>query len=462
MSRLYRDNLKEILQGMLPKITKPKNLIYLDFAATTFLDINVKKAMEPFWSGSFGNPSALYKQGREAAFAVDNARKTIAGIIGCRPEEVVFTAGGTESINLSLFGTARMAAAEGGAKPHIISSAIEHHAVLESIDALRQEGIQADLVGVDEFGFVKLEEIKKAVRPETVLISIIYANNEIGTIEPIAEIGKWLRGENERRKAKNLPKIYFHTDACQAAGSLDLNVDRLGVDLMSVNASKIYGPKQTGFLFVRNGVRLKPIIFGGGQEKNLRSGTENVPGIIGLSEALKLAQKNREKENKRQSDLRDYFIKQILKKIPKAVLNGPGPFAKNRGRDFNQKERYLARLPNNINISFLDVEGEALLLYLDSYGIAASTGSACASMSLDPSHVILAIGKPYEYAHGAIRFTLGKTTTKKQLDFVLKVLPEVVKELRRVSPLDMKMDNGKNISMPKAFAGKKIDKFVRN
>lgn len=374
--------------------------------------------------GNFGNPTSLYKKGREAAAAVEGARKTIAGLIGAKAGEIVFTAGGTESNNLAIFGVARNFKP---AQAHLITSAIEHHSVIRPFEALAGEGYSASYVKVNEQGFVNLAELKKAVRPETVLISIMLANNEIGTIQPIAEIGKWLKALNRQRLQKKLPRVIFHTDACQGAGALNLNVSALGVDLMTINASKIYGPKQTGLLFVRSGVNIKPLIYGGGQEKELRSGTENVPGIVGLARAFELAQKNRVGENKRLKKLRDYFIGSLLKKLPNVILNGPDE----RGRLVAGEA--LKRLPNNINISISGILGEDLLLYLDSYNISVSTGSACTSTSQDPSHVILALGRKPEYLNGSMRFTLGKQTTKRDLDYVLKVLPGIVAELRRMA-----------------------------
>ncbi len=394
---------------MFPKIKSSKKNIYLDYAATTPLDGRVKKAMAPFWSGKFGNPSSLYKQGREAKEAIEDARLRIAEIIGARPSEIIFTAGGTESVNLAIRGVAKSSS-------HIITTAIEHHSVLRTCEALQQQGLKVTYAPVDSDGFASINEIKKAVRPETILISVMYANNEIGTIEPIAQIGKWLKNLNAERARQNLPRIIFHIDACQAAGSLDLNVDRLGVDLMSVNGSKIYGPKQTGFLYKRGGVKINPLIYGGGQERDLRSGTENVPGVVGLAEALDIANSTRVKQSVSLVMLRDYFIKELFKKIPKIILNGS----------------QQVRLANNINISIPGVEGEALMLYLDSYNISVSTGSACATSSTDPSHVLLAIGRSKQDASSSIRFTLGKATTKKDLSYVLKVLPGVVGELRQL------------------------------
>ena len=404
---------------MLPKI-KSTRQVYLDYAATTPLDPRVKKAMEPFWREKFGNPTSLYKKGREAAEAIGSARKNIAQLINSRPEEIFFTAGGTESINLAIFGVARAIHQKNKKTPHIITTKIEHHAVLRSFEALEKEGIKTSYIDVDNQGMININKLKSAVRPETILISVMYANNEIGSIQPIIEIGKWLKQINTDRVHNGLTQILFHTDACQAAVSLDMNVQKLGVDLLSANSSKIYGPKQSGFLYVRGGVHLSPLIYGGGQERDLRSGTENVPGIVGLAKALELAQKDRLRENPRLIKLRDYFRTRVLKKIPKVVVNGP---------------HQAMRLPNNINFSFSGVEGEALLLYLDSYGISVSTGSACSSADLDPSHVLLAIGRTAEQAQSSIRFTLGRQTKKSDLDYVLKILPELVKELRRVKRL---------------------------
>lgn len=435
---------------MLPQIKPSEKSIYLDHAATTYLDPRVKEAMEPFWDDYYGNPSSLYKKGREALNATSTARKTIAGILNCKSDEIVFTAGGSESINLAILGAARQWRLHNPSGGHIIASAIEHHAVLHSLDALKQEGFTFTLIDVDQDGFIKLDELKLAIQPDTILVSVMYANNEIGTIEPIFEIGKWLKVLNEQRLADKLPKILFHTDACQAAGALELDVQKLGVDMLSANGSKIYGPKQTGFLFLRSGVRVRPLIFGGGQEKNLRSGTENVAGIVGLAEALRLAQAERDEENKRLQELRDYFMNEIEAKVPKIVFNGP---------DERKPHDKMLRLPNNINVSILDIEGEALLLYLDSYNIAMSTGSACTSTSLDPSHVILAIGRPYEYAHGSMRFTLGKQTTKEDINYVMTVLPGIVEELRRISPVNLNPEQPEQVSLEKAFVGQNMDKF---
>lgn len=398
---------------------KAKKTIYLDHAATTYLDSKVEAAMRPFWQKEYGNPSSLYVMGMEAKFAIDDARKRIADQIGARENEIIFTAGGTESVNLAIFGVVREAMRH-NKKPHIICSSIEHHAVLESFRALEDEGVDATYLSVDREGFVNTKELIAAVKPNTVLVSIIYANNEIGTVQSISEIAKQLHKKN--------PKIIFHTDACQAAGALELNVNKLGVDLMSINGSKIYGPKQIGALYVRSGTKLRPLIYGGGQERGLRSGTENVPEIVGFAAALELAQKNRVKENARLRKLRDHLIQKIQKQIPKAVLNGPDIKS--------DSEKNPIRLPNNINFSFLGAEGEALMLYLDAKGFAVSTGSACTSTSLDPSHVIKALGRSDADAQASIRITLGKANSKGDLDKLMKVLPPLVKELRRVESLD--------------------------
>jgi len=395
--------------------------IYLDHAATTYLDDAVKAAMEPYWQDKFGNASTIYKEGCDARGALNAARKNISFLIGAHPDEIIFTGGGTESDNLAIFGIGRLykkparnathSVAGGG---HIITTKIEHHAVLNPCEILEKEGFKVTYLDVGKDGIIDIKEFKKALRKDTVFVSIMYANNEIGTIQPIKEIAKAIRDYKIKNKNQ---KIYFHTDAIQAAGYLDLNVEKLGVDLMSVNASKIYGPKGIGFLYARRGIKLLPIIYGGGQEKGMRPGTENIPSIVGLSKAFEIAQKMREKESKRVSGLRDYLIKNILKIIPGLSLNGS----------------QTLRLPNNINVTVKNVEGESLVLYLDAYGIACSTGSACTSQDLDPSHVIIALGKSKEDAHCSIRFTLGRKTTKANIDYLLKVLPGVVKKLRNIS-----------------------------
>jgi len=414
------------------KILHNMKRIYLDHAATTPMDSRVKDAMEPFWADNFGNAGGLYEEGRRAKEALHASREAIARAIGARADEIIFTSGGTESDNLAVFGVARSLSS----RPHIITTKFEHHAVLEPCQQLAKEGFDITFLDVGEDGIVSAEDVRKTLRPETILVSIMYANNEIGTIQPIAEIGKIIR---EFRAQNKSAYPYFHTDACQAAGFLDLNVNNLGVDLLTVNGSKIYGPKGIGFLYKRAGVKIKPQIIGGGQEARMRSGTEPVALIVGLAKALEIAQAEKMSESNRLAPLRNYFIEQLMKKIPKVVLNG----------------HPVKRLPNNINVSILDIEGEALVLYLDAKGISFSTGSACTSESLEPSHVILALGKPYEFAHASMRFTMGRSTTKEDLDYVLSELPNAVLWLRKVSPLNLKL-GAKSMSHPEAFAGENL------
>lgn len=402
---------------MLPKPKKIRE-VYFDHAATTATDKAVVKAMLPYFTDIFGNPSSLYKIGREAQSAISLARKTVAEIIHALPENIIFTGSGTESDNLAIFGIVQ---AHKNIGKHIISISIEHHAVLHPLEELEKQGFKITYVKVDKEGRVSAKDIIKAIRPDTILISVMYANNEIGTIEPIAEIGRELL---KYRKEKNTIYPYFHSDACQAAGYLDLDVEKLHVDLMTINGGKIYGPKGVGMLYVRRGVKIKPMIFGGAQEKKLRAGTENVPGIVGLAKALDLAQRSRQKESERVQKLSAYLWQEVSKKIDKVRLNGP---------EIGEK-----RLPNNVNITFENIEGEAMLLYLDEYGIMCSTGSACTSDALEPSHVLLAIGLPYEFAHGSLRFSLGKENTKEDIDYMMKYLPAIVKVLREISPVNMK------------------------
>lgn len=403
----------------MPTLPKPKTKkrIYFDHAATTYTDPAVVKAMLPYFTKEYGNPSSLYEIGRKANGVLNDARRQIAQVLHALPDNIIFTAGGTESDNLALFGAAKANCTAG---KHIISTTIEHHAVLEVLDELKKEGFEITLLPVDKDGLVDPKEVAKAIRPDTILVSIMYANNEIGTIEPIAEIGREIL---KYRKANNTVYPYFHTDACQAAGYLELDTEKLHTDLMTVNGSKIYGPKGIGFLYVRRGTKIKPIILGGGQERRMRSGTENVPAIVGLAKALSMAQSKKEKEVKRLTGLTKYLLTKLQKTIPKIKLNGP---------EIGEK-----RLANNINVTFLDVEGEALLLYLDEYGIMASTGSACTSNSLEPSHVLRALGLPYEYAHGSLRFSLGHCNSKADIDYLIKWLPGIVETLREMSPTNI-------------------------
>ncbi len=407
---------------MLPKPKKIRQ-VYLDHAATTYLDKKVIAAMQPFFVEEFGNPSALYALGRRAHCEINEARRTIARLIGSLSDNIIFTGGGTESDNLAIFGIARAHKQKG---KHIISIAIEHHAISRPLEDLKKHGWEITYVKVDKNGLVNVKDVINTIRKDTVLISIMYANNEIGTIEPITEIGKAIL---KYRKENNSLYPYFHSDACQAAGYLDLNVEKLHVDLMTINGSKIYGPKGVGMLYIRRGVKIKPIILGGSQEQRLRAGTENVAGIVGLAKAFELVQKNKEKESIRVAGLLGYLWERISKEIAEVKLNGP--------IIHNTKYIIQNRLPNNLNVTFQNIEGEAMLLYLDEYGIMCSTGSACTSDSLDSSHVLAAIGLPYEYAHGSIRFTFGKCNTRKDVDYVMKYLPKIVEILREMSPVNI-------------------------
>ncbi|HOV88464.1 MAG TPA: cysteine desulfurase family protein [Candidatus Paceibacterota bacterium] len=392
---------------------------YFDYAATTPMRKEVLKAMQPFWQKQFGNPSSLYLEGRIAKQTIESARAKVANILRTQPKEIIFTNGGTESVNLALQGTAHFYRQQ-FSHPKIIISSIEHPAGLETAKALREEGFETAYLKVQKNGLVDLEQLKQLIDEQTILVSIMYANNEIGVIEPLPKIAQIIKDFRQKHQT-TFP--FFHTDACQAAGYLDIQPNKLGVDLMSLNGGKIYGPKATGILYKREGVEIKPIIHGGGQEKNYRSGTENVPGIIGFATALELAQKEKEKESQRLKSLRDYLIKNVLKTIPKVFVNGD---LKNR-------------LPNNAHFTILDVEGEALILKLDECGIAASTGSACHSKSLQPSHVLQAIGLPNEFIHGSLRITLGKDTTKKDINYLTQALKKVVQELRELSPISLKL-----------------------
>jgi len=384
--------------------------VYLDYAATTYIDPRILQKMRPYLTTGFGNASSLYSLGRQAKTAIEKARIDVAKILGALPEEIIFTGSGTESVNLAISGIAKKYKNQGN---HIIISKIEHKAVLESAKKLKKEGFTITYLSVDSKGIVNLKELKKALNKKTILVSIMYANNETGTIQPIKEISQIVK---KFRKHNLLPA--FHTDACQAAGALNLKINNLGADLLTLNGSKIYGPKGTGCLYINKNYKIEPLIVGGTQEMGLRAGTENTALIVGFAEALRLAEKLR-KESQRLKNLRNYFIKKILKNVPYSRLNGHA-----------QK-----RLPNNVNLSFKGIEGEALVLKLDQRGIAASTGSACTSSELTPSHVLLALGLPEDLAHGSLRMTLGRKTTKKDLNYVLKILPKTVAELRRISAL---------------------------
>jgi len=385
--------------------------IYLDYAATTPIDKEVLKAMMPYFKKDFGNPSSLHHFGQIARVAIDEARRKVAKFLNCQEDEVVFTGSATEANNLAIFGVVR-ALKKKGIKPHIITSKIEHHAVLHPFEELEKEGIEVSFLAPNKEGIIEVKEIQNAIKENTVFVSVMYANNEIGTIQPIKEIGQFLAKINKERKHK----IYFHTDAVQAVNYLDCDVQKLKVDLLTLSAHKIYGPKGVGALFIKKGTPIKPIIYGGGHEFGLRSGTENVAGIVGLGKAIELVEKHKD-DIERIKKLRDKIIEKVSK-IPNTRLNG-------------SKEK---RLPNNANISISGVEGESLVIALDQHGIAVSTGSACSSKDLKPSHVLLAIGLSPKEAHGSLRITLGRFTTEEEVDYFLKVLPKVVKRLREISP----------------------------
>ena len=377
--------------------------IYLDYAATTPLDPRVLEAMMPYMTEHFGNPNSIHSFGREARRAIDEAREKIAQLLNCQPSEIVFTSGGTESDNLALRGVAEAYRHKGN---HIVTTAIEHHAVLRTCKALEDMGFFVTYLPVDEHGLVSPEQVAEAVSERTILISVMHANNEIGTIEPITEI---VRVVKEKR-----PDTIVHTDAVQTVGHIPVDIQELGVDLLSFSAHKFYGPKGIGGLFVRKGVRLVPQITGGGQERNRRSGTENVAAIVGMAKALELAVEEMPTELPRLQALRDELITGVLSRIPETRLNG----------------HPTLRLPHNANFSFRGIEGEALLLQLDLNGIAASSGSACSSGSLEPSHVLLALGLDYELAIGSLRITLGRFTTREHILRLLDLLPKVVEKLR--------------------------------
>jgi cysteine desulfurase len=380
--------------------------IYLDYVATTPTHPEVVKAMLPYFTDAFGNPSSVYSYGQEAKGAIEEARGKVADLIGAQSEEIVFTSGGTESDNFALEGVAFAKESKGN---HIIISSVEHHAVIETCKFLERRGFRVTYLPVDEYGLVTPDDVKRAIIDKTIIISVMQANNEVGTIEPITEIGKIAQEAG----------IYFHTDAVQTVGHIPVNVDELGVDLLSMSAHKLYGPKGVGALYVRKGTRLIPFMHGGEQERRRRASTENVPGLVGFGKAVELAQQEMTEEAERLTYLRDQLIKGLLGRIDHIRLNG----------------HPINRLPNNVNISVDYVEGESMLLSLDLEGICASTGSACSSSSLEPSHVLLALGLSPEQAHGSLRFSLGRWTTEEEISRVLEVLPKIVAKLRAMSPL---------------------------
>ena len=383
-----------------------EKLIYLDNAATTSLKPEVLEKMMPYLKENYSNPSSIYSFAQKANTAVNDARSIIAGILGAKEREIYFTSGGSESDNWAIKGAADLLKEKG---KHIITSKIEHHAVLHTCEYLERQGYEVTYLDVDENGIVSPESVENAIRPDTILISIMFANNEIGTIEPIGEIGEIASKHG----------ILFHTDAVQAFGHVPVNVDELHIDMLSASAHKFHGPKGIGFLYLREGVKIGTLIHGGAQERSRRAGTHNVPGIIGMAAAATIAARDMEKNIAKETQVRDYAIDRILKEVPYARLNG------------DRKDR----LPNNINICFRFIEGESMLIMLDQKGICASSGSACTSGSLDPSHVLLAIGLPHEIAHGSLRMTLSAETTKEDMDYVIDHIKATIERLRSMSPL---------------------------
>lgn len=380
--------------------------IYLDHAATTHVKPEVLEAMLPYFSQKYGNPSSIYTLGRESKRAIEEARDRTASALGAQSREIFFTGSGTEADNWAIKGVAYANRQKGN---HIITTAIEHHAILHTCQYLESDGFEVTYLPVDENGLVTPEAVRAAIKPSTILITIMFANNEIGTIQPISEIGRAAREKG----------IYFHTDAVQAVGNLKINVEEMNIDLLSLSAHKFYGPKGIGALYIRKGTKITSFLHGGAQERGRRASTENVAAVVGLGKAIELASKNVDEYNKKLLSLRDHAIEEIHKNIPFVRLNG---------------DRY-SRLPGNVNFSFEFIEGESLLLMLDMKGIAASSGSACTSGSLDPSHVLLAIGLPHEIAHGSLRLTFGEENTREELDYLLETLPPIVQRLREMSPL---------------------------
>lgn len=383
-----------------------KRFIYLDHAATTPARPEVVEAMLPYFTENFGNPSSVYNFSQKNKAKITECRELIADTLGAKANEIYFTAGGSESDNWALKAAAEAYETKG---KHIITTKIEHHAILHTAQYLEGKGFEITYLNVDENGFVKLDELRNAIRPDTILISVMFANNEIGTIEPVKEIGE-IAKENG---------IIFHTDAVQAYGQIPINVDECHIDMLSASGHKLNGPKGIGFLYIRTGLKLRSFIHGGAQERSRRAGTENVTGIVGLAKAVEIAFQTMEERTKKECALRDHLIDRVLAEIPYARLNG----------------HRTSRLPNNVNISFQFIEGESMLIMLDMAGICGSSGSACTSGSLDPSHVLLAIGLPHEIAHGSLRLTLGDENTLEETDYVVERIKEIVEKLRSMSPL---------------------------
>ena len=381
-------------------------MIYLDNAATTKTAPEVVDAMLPYFSEYYGNASTIYSLGAESKKAMDHARQTIADSLGAKPEEIYFTAGGSESDNWALKATAEAYASKG---KHIITTKIEHHAILHTCEYLEKRGFEITYLNVDRDGLISLDELKAAIRPDTILISVMFANNEIGTIEPIAEIGEIAKEHG----------VLFHTDAVQAYAQVPINVDEMHIDMLSASGHKLNGPKGIGFLYIRKGVKIRSFVHGGAQERSRRAGTENIPGIVGLGAAVERAMRIMDTKTRKESELRDYLIGRLENEIPHCWLNG----------------HRTKRLPNNINFSFLFIEGESMLIMLDMKGICASSGSACTSGSLDPSHVLLAIGLKHEEAHGSLRLTLSEESTKEEIDIVAEEVKKIVQRVRDMSPL---------------------------
>lgn len=399
--------------------------IYLDNAATTRTAEEVVQEMIPYFSPHYGNPSAIYSFARETRKAVDHARENLANVIGAKSEEIYFTTGGTESDNWALVGAVESYQNKG---KHIITTTIEHHAILHTCEYLEKRGFEITYVNVDENGVVNLEELKAAIRPDTILISVMAANNEIGTIQPLKEIGAIAKEKN----------ILFHTDAVQAFGHIPLDVEEMHIDMLSASGHKFHGPKGIGFLYIRKGVKTGAFIHGGAQERHRRAGTHNVPGIVGIGKAAELSLAHQEEAIQKQIQLRDYMIERVLGEIPYTRLNG----------------HRTHRLPNNASFCFRFIEGESLLILLDQNGISASSGSACTSGSLDPSHVLLAIGLPHEIAHGSLRLTLSSETTKEEIDYTVDALKQIVERLRSMSPLYEDFVKGKEAEAKQDIACK--------
>jgi len=385
--------------------------IYLDHAATTPLDGRVLDAMLPYLRDHWGNASSLYAEAQAARRGLEGARRSMAEILGCKPQELVFTSGGSESDNLALRGAAYAARRQGRGE-HIITTAIEHHAVLHEAERLQEEGFRVTYLGVDGEGFIDLQDLEDAITDDTALVSIMHVNNEVGTIEPIADAARVVKTKN--------PRAVFHTDAVQAAGMLDISVDRLGVDMLSIGAHKFYGPKGVGALYVRQRTPIQWQQLGGGQEKNRRAGTENVAGVVGMAKALELAYAELDTRNAHARELRDRLFYGVPERVPYVHMTGPTDPSR--------------RAANNFSACFEYIEGEAILIALDLAGVAASSGSACTSGSLDPSHVLTALGVPEDLARGSLRLTVGKDNTREQIDYVLEVLPGIVSRIRSLSP----------------------------